>query len=237
MLRLRPVLRPAVNRIVLRPCRVPSNRFLFNFAPKGAAQESSQSQTPEHFHLLSQSPHKDLRIRAERVKRLASCPICLKIQGSKQRVAHECANCGWPTHCSHEHWEMDDEHRSFCGKLREVNEDEHDLRSGRALREFALPGAFLSQGNPNEVLLTCMAGPIGYDETVSFSNWDIFWYTRGFPSVDDDRAGRHLSKLLTYPLSIAGVIHEHSSLTTRHQRLTPEGLRSLVGELTLPTSA
>jgi len=75
-----------------------------------------------------------------------------------------------------------------------------------------------------------MTGPIGYDETVSFSNWDIFWYTRGFPSVDDDRAGRHLSKLLTYPLSIAGVIHEHSSLTTRNQRLTSEGLRSLVGE-------
>jgi hypothetical protein len=75
-----------------------------------------------------------------------------------------------------------------------------------------------------------MTGPIGYDETVSFSNWDIFWYTRGFPSVDDDRAGRQLSKLLTYPLSIAGVIHEHSSLTTRNQRLTPEGLRSLVGE-------
>jgi len=79
-------------------------------------------------------------------------------------------------------------------------------------------------------LLTSMTGPIGYDETVSFSNWDIFWYTRGFPSVDDDRAGRHLSKLLTYPLSIAGVIHKHSSLTTRNQRLTPEGLRSLVGE-------
>jgi len=140
MLRLRPVLRPAVTRTTLRSCKAPLNRLLFNFARKSAAEVSSKPQTTELFHLLSQSPHKDIRIRAERVKRLASCPICLKIQGTKRRVAHECANCGWPTHCTHEHWEMDDEHRSFCGKLREVNEDEHHLRSGRALREFALPG-------------------------------------------------------------------------------------------------
>lgn len=145
MFRLPPVLRSAVTRTALRAlrsCRTPPNRLLFSFARKSATQESSQPQTTtEPFHLLSQSPHKDLRIRAERVKRLASCPICLKIQGTKRRVAHECANCGWPTHCTHEHWEMDDEHRSFCEKLRQVNEDEHDIRSGRALREFALPGA------------------------------------------------------------------------------------------------
>jgi splicing suppressor protein 51 len=145
MLRLRPVLRPAVTRTALWSCKPPLNRLLFNFARKSAAEDSSKPQTTELFHLLSQSPHKDLRIRAERVKRLASCPICLKIQGTKQPVAHECANCGWPTHCTHEHWEMDDEHRSFCGKLREVNEDEHHLRSGRVLREFALPGTSLSK--------------------------------------------------------------------------------------------
>ena len=145
MFRLRPVLRPTVTKTALRSCRAPPSRLLFNFARKPTAQESSQPQTTELFHLLSQSPHKDLRVRAERVKRLASCPICLKIQGTKQRVAHECANCGWPTHCTHEHWEMDDEHQSFCGNLREVNEDEHDLRGEKALREFALPGAALSE--------------------------------------------------------------------------------------------
>jgi hypothetical protein len=76
------------------------------------------------------------------------------------------------------------------------------------------------------------SGPIPYGETVSLANWDIFWYTRGFPSIDTERAGRHLSKLLTYPMSIAGVLHEYSSLTTRNQRITPEGLRSLVGSRT-----
>lgn len=73
-------------------------------------------------------------------------------------------------------------------------------------------------------------GPIPYGETVSLSNWDVFWYTRGFPSVDTERTRRHLSKLLTYPITAAGVLHEYSSLTTRNQRITPEGLRSLAGE-------
>jgi hypothetical protein len=74
-------------------------------------------------------------------------------------------------------------------------------------------------------------GPIPYGETVSLSNWDIFWYTRGFPSVDTERARRHLSKLLTYPMTVAGALHEYSGLTTRNQRVTPEGLRSLAGKV------
>jgi len=36
---------------------------------------------------------------------------------------------------------MDEEHhKHVCGVLREVNEDEHDLRSGRRLKEFEFPG-------------------------------------------------------------------------------------------------
>ena len=95
---------------------------------------------------------------------------------------------------------------------REANEDDHDLRSGRRMREFELPG------------------PQGYEEAVSFANWDVFWYTRGFPSMDTDRSRRHASKLLTYPISIGGAIHQHSNLTLSNQRLTPEGSRSLAGK-------
>ena len=70
---------------------------------------------------------------------------------------------------------------------------------------------------------------MAYDETVSFSNWDVFWYTRGFPSMDTDRMRRHASKLLTYPMTIASVLHQNSGLTLSNQRVTPEGMRSLAG--------
>lgn len=62
-------------------------------------------------------------------------------------------------------------------------------------------------------------------------NWDVFLYTRGFPSIDTARSSRHISKLLTYPLSIGSILHESSPYTLRNQRLLPEGLRSLVGKL------
>lgn len=72
-------------------------------------------------------------------------------------------------------------------------------------------------------------GPQGYEETISFANWDVFWYTRGFPSMDSERSRRHASKLLTYPITIGGAVHQNSGLTLRNQRVTPEGSRSLAG--------
>lgn len=58
-------------------------------------------------------------------------------------------------------------------------------------------------------------------------NWDVFLYTRGFPSIDTERSRRHVSKLLTYPLTIGSILHESSPYTLRNQRLLPEGLRSI----------
>jgi hypothetical protein len=40
------------------------------------------------------------------------------------------------------HWVSDKEHAKYCPRLREANEDEHDLRSGRRIWEFDLPGEF-----------------------------------------------------------------------------------------------
>lgn len=80
---------------------------------------------------------------------------------------------------------------------------------------------------PHHTAINNEPGEQGYEETVSFSNWDIFWYTRGHPSVDTERSRRHLSKLLTYPMTIAGVLHQWSSLMLNNQRLTPEGSRSM----------
>ncbi|KAG5342222.1 hypothetical protein C0989_004534 [Termitomyces sp. Mn162] len=173
--------------------------------------------TDSLFHKFSASPHPALRARSKAIQQLAPCPVCAAdhdhvhahTKAQPRAVNFECPDCGWPTHCSEEHHAQDQEHHKYCSRLREVNEDEHDLRSGRHLREFELPG------------------PQGYEEAISFANWDVFWYTRGFPSMDTERSRRHASKLLSFPITIGSTIHQHSGLTLSNQRLTPEGtLRS-----------
>lgn len=93
------------------------------------------------FHPFSESPFPAVKARGEAICSLARCPICSS--GEKpSAVKFECPDCGWPTHCSKEHWEMDEDHAKFCSRLLEVNEDEHDLRSGRRIYEFELPGVY-----------------------------------------------------------------------------------------------
>lgn len=98
------------------------------------------------FHPFSKSPFPAVRERGEAIKKLAPCPVCASSheQGhphvEQKHVQFECPDCGWPTHCSEEHWEADKNHQRYCGRLREVNEDEHDLRSGRRIKEFEMPG-------------------------------------------------------------------------------------------------
>lgn len=74
------------------------------------------------------------------------------------------------------------------------------------------------------------SGPQDVETALSFANWDVFWYTRGFPSMNTERSRRHSSKLLTYPLTVGSVLHQFSGLTVSNQRLTSEGSRSLAGE-------
>jgi splicing suppressor protein 51 len=49
--------------------------------------------------------------------------------------------------------------------------------------------------------------------------------------MDTERSRRHASKLLTYPITIGSALHQYSNLTLNNQRLTPEGSRSLAGEI------
>jgi hypothetical protein len=76
----------------------------------------------------------------------------------------------------------------------------------------------------------CSPAVQAWDEAVSFASWDMLWYTRGFRSVDNDRSRRHATKALTYPLTIASVLHEHSPHSVRNQRITSDGARSLAGK-------
>ncbi|KAI9315917.1 zinc-finger of mitochondrial splicing suppressor 51-domain-containing protein, partial [Dichotomocladium elegans] len=168
--------------------------------------------TPDNlFHPLSQSPIPELRDRAAIINKYGVCPVCDTHESHEHKKApvYECPDCGYPTHCSEEHYHQGLEaHKAVCPILREQNEDDHDLRSGRPMKEFEFPSAQ------------------GFDETVNMANWDVFFYTRTFPSMDSDRSMRHVSKLLTYPITVASVLHQ-SCPYKLGKEITPEGMRSI----------
>ncbi|KAI8982522.1 zinc-finger of mitochondrial splicing suppressor 51-domain-containing protein [Pilobolus umbonatus] len=164
------------------------------------------------FHVLAKSPLPEMRDRAAIINKYGLCPICdaqHMDNEHKKKPTFDCPECGYPTHCSVEHYHQDQSHHeSVCSILREVNEDDHDLRSGRPMREFEFPSAQ------------------GFDEAVNMANWDVFFYTRSFPSMDSDRSMRHVSKLLTYPITIASVMHQ-SSPYKYGKEVTADGARSI----------
>ena len=128
-------------------------------------------------------------------------------------VRYECPDCGIPVSCSEEHFASDYEsHLEICDSLREINEDDHDLHSGRVFTEFDWPGPQIDEAQ------------------VNMTNWDTLLYTRDFTAVNAARPMRQLTRLLTYPVTVASVLHELSPYTLK-DRLTPEGLRSLSGKL------
>ncbi|WVQ96330.1 hypothetical protein IAU59_003434 [Kwoniella sp. CBS 9459] len=163
------------------------------------------------FHPLSQSPFPALREKADRIKSVSLCPTSFEKHHERVRPAFDCPDCGWPTHKNAERWEEGKEdHQEYCGRLREVNEDEHDLRSGRKMTEFEN----MPEDQP-------------YESAVNFASWDTLFFTRNFLSIDSDRSVRHVSKILTYPMTIAGVLHQNGPFTSGNGRITREGRRSM----------
>lgn len=151
--------------------------------------------------------------------RIANNPSDLEIRKSSEtgtppaHVDFECPDCGIPVYCCEEHWADDYEaHLEVCDVLRQINEDDHDLHSGRFFKEFQF-----GPGQIEEIL-------------VNMSSWDTYMYTRDFDALNEDREMRQATKLLTYPMTIASIIHELSPYNIRKDgRLTPEGLKSFSG--------
>lgn len=135
---------PTPHTIPLLPSRLLFN--LFKKAPLKPESAPPILSQDNLFHPFSASPFPALVARGEAIKSLAPCPVCASLHDhtkvQPRPIAFECPDCGWPTHCTEEHWLADKNHARYCSRLLEVNEDEHDLRSGRRLREFELPGAF-----------------------------------------------------------------------------------------------
>ena len=187
------------------------------------------------FHFFSNSPAPEIRRRAAFIKSHALCshpshhqtrlPSTPPDPEAKKptvaaslppaHVKFECPDCGIPVSCSEEHWADDYEsHLEICDTLREINEDDHDLRSGRFFPEFEYPGPQIEEA------------------LVNMTSWDTYLYSREFRAINEARSMRQSTRLLTYPVTIASVLHELSPYTIRRGgRLTPEGLKSLSGML------
>jgi mitochondrial splicing suppressor protein 51 len=185
------------------------------------------------FHSFSNSPSPDIRRRAAFIKQNAYCPhpdhhqtrLAMNPDDPEARkavkgamppahVKFECPDCGIPVSCSEEHWADDYEaHLEICDTLREINEDDHDLRSGRFFPEFEYPGDQIEEA------------------MVNMTNWDTFMFSRDFRAINDERSMRQATRLLTYPATIGSVLHELSPYSIKKGgRLTVEGLKSLSGK-------
>lgn len=189
------------------------------------------------FHGFSNSPSPEIRRRAAFIKQHAYCPhhshqqtriandpedpeVAKAVHGTlpPAHVRYECPDCGVPVSCSEEHFADDYErHLEICDTLREINEDDHDLRSGRFFPEFEYPGMQMEEA------------------LVNYTNWDTYLYSREHQAINDDRSLRQATRLLTYPVTIGSVLHELSPYSHKSGgRLTTEGLKSLSGRLAHP---
>jgi splicing suppressor protein 51 len=119
-----------------------SFKSLFGGRQEPAPENKIIMEQDDLFHVLSKSPIPEMRDRAAIVKKYGVCPVCdTHSEGDdKKKPVYECPDCGYPTHCDEEHYHQGKAaHQETCKILREINEDDHDLRSGRPMREFEFP--------------------------------------------------------------------------------------------------
>nr|OQO22282.1 hypothetical protein B0A51_12431 [Rachicladosporium sp. CCFEE 5018] len=192
-------------------------------------QQPSKEQTylrpDDLFHSFTNSPIPTIRQRAAVMRQNAYCPhpdhqpthlpssprAAATSTLAPAHVRHECPDCGIPVACSEAHFaDTYDQHLEICDLLRQINEDDHDLHSGRFFPEFEYPDASIEEAQ------------------INMQNWDTLLFTREFTAVNDERSMRQVTRLLTYPITIGSILHELSPYSIkRNGRLTSEGLRSL----------
>ncbi|KAJ5269874.1 hypothetical protein N7505_005632 [Penicillium chrysogenum] len=152
------------------------------------------------FHSFSNSPSPAIRKRAEFIKQNAFCP----------HPSHQQTRAAVSPHDPEARKTTDDTNLPPGPFALRINEDDHDLHSGRFFREFHYPG------------------PQDDNFVINMTNWDTYLYTREFAAINDDRSMRQVTRMLTYPQTIGSVLHELSPYSVRSGgRLTPEGLKSL----------
>lgn len=193
---------------VIRPStvRIEARRHVSFFKKLLFLDDSDSLDTNRNLFKWDESPYDDIRTRAAFIRTKALCPV------TKKPVNFVCPYSGIPTHHSKEAWEQDSEYHSKkkWEQLKKVNLYEHDLRSGRQFDEFVFPGEQ------------------EHDFTINMANWDTFFYTRDFNPMNTEFNLAAASKVLTYPITMASVLAQHSPYNLQpHGPVTLEGLRSL----------
>jgi len=153
-----------------------------------------------------ESPYEDIRTRAAFIRAKALCPV------TKKSVNFVCPYSGIPTHHSEEAWKSDTEYheKKIYERLKKVNLYEHDVRSGRKFDEFVFPGEQEK------------------DYSTNLSNWDSYFYTRDFAPMNTEFNLAAATKILTYPMTIAALLHKWSPYSgTPKGPVTLEGLKSV----------
>jgi len=175
---------------------------------KRAAFMRQHAYCPHPSHKPTRAPNNPLDLEARKSSESGAPPA---------HVDFECPDCGIPVYCCEEHWADDYEaHLEVCDVLKQSNEDDHDLRSGRFFKEFQF-----AEPQMEEIL-------------VNMTSWDTYLYTRDYDALNDDREMRQATKLLSYPMTIASVLNELSPYNIRKNgRMTPEGLKSFSGRYNL----
>ncbi|ODQ81409.1 hypothetical protein BABINDRAFT_106955 [Babjeviella inositovora NRRL Y-12698] len=194
------------------PAGLASKRSFFGFfKAKPDANDKGDLTVPvpteeNRFYPWDLSPCADLRTRAASIRARAKCPVTSK------PINYACPYSGIPTHHSREAWEKDTAYHATkkYETLRKVNVFEHDIRSGREFPEFDFP----NEQDP--------------DRRVNFINWDMFFYTRGFFSMDTEFQRATSTKMLSYPLTIGSVLNQYTPYALEPKGpVTLEGLKSL----------
>lgn len=163
-------------------------------------------QISNRFYPWDKSPSPEIRERAAKIKSIAKCPV------TGLDIRYTCPLSGIPTHHSKEAWEQDTNYHQnkIYEYLKKVNIYEHDLRSGRSFPELEFP---------NEQTR---------DRAVNLEHWDLFFYTRQFYSMDTEFQLAAATKMLSYPISIASILHEYSPYGLQPKGpITLEGLKSI----------
>lgn len=158
------------------------------------------------FYNWDDSPYEDIRIRSALIKTNALCRV------TKKPINFICPLSGIPTHHSKDAWEKDTNyHKNKTYKyLKEVNIFEHIFRSRSSFNEFVFPKEQLE------------------NHLVSFSNWDSFFYTRNFKPMEEDFSMALVTKMLTFPITIASLLHKMNPyMDAKKSPFTYEGLKSL----------
>ena len=208
---------PAATQLSLHPVslfaidsRISSHRTLVGFVKNALGIDPPPLPTEpvfaNRFYPWDESPSPAIRERAARIKAQAKCPVTGK------EIRFTCPLSGIPTHYSKEAWENDTNYHKnkIYEKLRKVNIYEHDLRSGRPFPEFDFPG---EQAR---------------DSTVNMTNWDLFFYTRQFYSMDTEFQLATVTKMLSYPITIGSILYKYSPYNLIPKGpVTLEGLKSL----------